>query len=323
VWGEQPGERQGEHAPVRVVVAGGTGFVGTAVRAALARRGAEVTAFSRGGAPGSGVLAGDLTDADRTAELVSGADVVVHAAPYLGEDPDESRRVNVEGTRTLVRAAAAQGATVIQVSTTAVYGAGPHRGPDVGEVAIRPASTRSAHRHEAEQLVLEAGGCVLRPDLVYGVGDTWVVPAVVTLVRLAGGLPDGGAARVSVVAVEELGALVAGLCLASRDGAAEALRGRELHAARPEPVTVATIAHETWRALGLPGSLAAVPADAVRDAARARGFSDHQLAMALSDHWYSSDAAWAVAGLQPSSGFALTAEHVAWYRRLLASAGTA
>lgn len=302
----------------RVVVAGGTGFIGTAVRAALAGR-ADVTAFARSaGVPGSPVLAGDLTDADRVAELVAGADVVVHAAPYLGEDPDESRRVNVDGTRNLVRAASAVGAVVVHVSTTAVYGAGPHRGVDVDGAPVRPASTRSAHRHQAEQLVLEAGGCVLRPDLVYGVGDTWVVPAVVMLVRLAGGVPDGGRARVSVISVEELGALVAGLCVATREGADRALHGRVLHAAHPEPVSVADVVQETWRALALPGSLAEVPADGVRDAARSRGLSDHQLAMALSDHWYRSDEAWALAGLDPPSGFSLTPDHAAWYRGVLA-----
>jgi nucleoside-diphosphate-sugar epimerase len=314
--GKDPGGRLGQ---VRVVVAGGTGFVGTAVQEALAASGADVTAFARrGGGPGSPVLAGDLTDAGRTEELVVGADVVVHAAPYLGEDPDESERVNVGGTRNLVRAAAAAGALVIQVSTTAVYGPGPHRGIDVGESPVRPASTRSVHRHEAEQLVREGGGLVLRPGLVYGVGDTWVVPAMVALVRLAGGLPDGGRARVSVVAVEELGALVAGLCDAARRGEGASLRGRVLHAARPEPATVQELARETWRALELGSGLEEVPARALREAARARGFSDHQLAMALTDHWFRSDDVWKLAHVEPWPRFALTSAHAAWYRDVLA-----
>jgi nucleoside-diphosphate-sugar epimerase len=68
---------------------------------------------------------GDIRDPRRAHELVTGADVLVHAAaalPIRGAR-DEIRSVNVDGTATLLAAALEAGvARVILISTTAVYG---------------------------------------------------------------------------------------------------------------------------------------------------------------------------------------------------------
>ena len=70
-------------------------------------------------------LAGDVRDPGRVRELVTGADVVVHAAaalPIRGAG-DEIRSVNVDGTATLLAAALEAGVSrAILVSSTAVYG---------------------------------------------------------------------------------------------------------------------------------------------------------------------------------------------------------
>ncbi len=70
----------------------------------------------------------DVTDPDAVRAALEGADVVVHLAtrPDPGDDVQRMRRVNVDGTRHVLDAAAAAGArTVVLLSAAAVYGAHP------------------------------------------------------------------------------------------------------------------------------------------------------------------------------------------------------
>jgi len=107
---------------MRVLVYGATGMVGREVVTELLRRGHEVTAVTRGGAPGpvSGGLttrSGDVTDPASVADLAPGHDAVVTAVrPAPGEGPE---RV-VDAARTLT--AALPGAGVQRL--VAVGGAG-------------------------------------------------------------------------------------------------------------------------------------------------------------------------------------------------------
>jgi uncharacterized protein len=71
-----------------IVVIGGTGYAGSAIVAEAARRGHEVTSFSRS-VPGEGVdgveyVAGDATDESALARVISGADAVVAALAPRG-----------------------------------------------------------------------------------------------------------------------------------------------------------------------------------------------------------------------------------------------
>lgn len=70
----------------------------------------------------------DVTDRAAVGAALDGADVVVHLASRLdpGGDVQRMRRVNVDGTRHVLDAAAATGArTVVLMSAAAVYGAHP------------------------------------------------------------------------------------------------------------------------------------------------------------------------------------------------------
>lgn len=178
----------------RIVVTGGAGFIGTALRAALGAAGHEVLrADVRDGCE----LVADVTRTSDCERLCRGADVVVHGAAIHRADAVRARpaaaiRVNVEGTGKLLRAAAAAGVgRFVMLSTAKVYG-------DTGSAPVaesawpRPADVYGLSKLGAEDLVrranLETGlrACVLRPFSVYGPGqdlDTGYVGMLLTALR--------------------------------------------------------------------------------------------------------------------------------------------
>src|SRR3954465_14199661 len=112
-----------------VAITGASGNVGTALLRRLTGSGAaEIRALARRQppdvAPHEGVrwpLAdlGEVASEQVLGELLDGADAVVHLAWALqpGRHPEALRRVNVEGTRRVMRAAtAAGGAHVVHMS---------------------------------------------------------------------------------------------------------------------------------------------------------------------------------------------------------------
>ncbi len=84
---------------MRIVVTGGAGTLGRHVVARLTELGIDVTSASRR----SGL---DLSNGAGLADVLSGADAVVHAAT----NPLSHRRVDLDGTRRLVEAIRAEGA---------------------------------------------------------------------------------------------------------------------------------------------------------------------------------------------------------------------
>lgn len=169
-------------------VTGGTGFTGGNLCKHLRGAGYEVTALVRPGRHSSeleslGVrqLEGDLKSADQLQEAVHGADVVFHIAAAFREArlPDsEYFRVNVDGTRHLITAAAAAGVSrFVHCSTIGVHG-------DTGTVAateeapFKLPDKYCESKLEGELLARELfekyslPGVVFRPFGIYGPGDT-------------------------------------------------------------------------------------------------------------------------------------------------------
>jgi dihydroflavonol-4-reductase len=117
----------------RILVTGATGFVGAAVARALARRGCDLRLSHRRGSnlsnlaglPGERVEA-DLTDPASMARAVAGCRYLFHvAADYRLWVPDSEamRRVNVDGTLALLRAAGEAGVErIIYTSSVAALG---------------------------------------------------------------------------------------------------------------------------------------------------------------------------------------------------------
>jgi nucleoside-diphosphate-sugar epimerase len=125
-----------------ILVTGATGFVGTAVLRELVGRGLgpRVRVLVRRPAPewvtGAGVTtwAGDLTDAPGLAGVCTGITTLLHLASQVGGDFERCTAVNEVGTATLLAEARRAGtASVLYLSTCAVYRDGVHRGATVPE----------------------------------------------------------------------------------------------------------------------------------------------------------------------------------------------
>ncbi|XMA40085.1 NAD-dependent epimerase/dehydratase family protein [Streptomyces albogriseolus] len=204
-----------------------------AVRAA-GRGGPAVRVLARR-APSSRVAAvghvrADLTRPETLRGALAGVEVLVHTAAYVGRDPARCEAVNHRGTLALLDEARRAGVEhVVYVSTASVYGPGPHRGADEQALVPRPASPASMSRLRAERAVLDAGGTVLRPHLVYGVGDEWFIPGLAGLLSGVSVWPAGQVSRSSVIAVRDLARGVAGLAC----GPSAADRSTVYHAAHP------------------------------------------------------------------------------------------
>jgi nucleoside-diphosphate-sugar epimerase len=114
---------------MRWAISGGAGFLGLHLARRLLADGHEVRSLDLAplGEPGLGVeeLRGDIRDEAACRELVEGARILVHAAAALPIRGSRGaiRSVNVDGTLTLLAAAAAAKVKrVVLVSSTAVYG---------------------------------------------------------------------------------------------------------------------------------------------------------------------------------------------------------
>ena len=171
----------------RVLVTGANGFLGGYVRAELLRRGMQVRGAARvGAAPVAGFEAfpiGGLEDASGLAAACEGCSAVVHLAARVHVMHDRSadplaafRAVNVAGTRTVLRAAAAAGARrFVFVSSVKAVGES-NSSPWRDDVLPSPVDPYGISKVEAERLVLGAAGAlglptvVLRLPLAYGAG---------------------------------------------------------------------------------------------------------------------------------------------------------
>ncbi len=117
----------------RVLVTGGSGFIGSHVVDKLADAGFEPRIYdlqpSPHHEPGSVDTAiGDLFDADALRAGMEDCDAVVHLAAYadvgiVAEQPVEAEETNSRGTLAVLEAARATGTRVIYASTIWVYGA--------------------------------------------------------------------------------------------------------------------------------------------------------------------------------------------------------
>ncbi|MBO9556714.1 MULTISPECIES: NAD-dependent epimerase/dehydratase family protein [Cellulomonas] len=299
-------------AEPRCVVVGGTGLVGHHVLRALRAAGLPATGVARTPGPRDvGVVAGDVTaGTDALRRLLDGADVVVHAAPYVGPDPDESARVNVTGSRALVAACTATGVDrLVYVSTAAVYGAGPHRDLSVDDGLPAPRSAVSRHRWHAETLVRSAGGLVVRPHLVVGVGDRHVVPPLARFVTTLGALPESAdRTRCSVIGADDLGRLVAGL---ARHAVASS---STWNAVPPTSVTTTALCALATRALGDELPRARLDAETVRRRALAAGFTARQHDVVFGERTYDPGDVWEAARVAPPRTTTLGDHAVRWYR---------
>jgi len=237
---------------------------------ALARSDAAAQKVSEAGAEPVG---GDLDDVAALAAGAQGCEVAFHAAAALGEwgRPEDFERGNVRGTANALEAARRAGVRrFVHVGTEAALLAGQPL-VDVDETApLRPDSKApySSTKARAEQAVRDANGdgletVVVRPRLVWGRGDTTILPALVEAVR-AGRFRwiAGGRHRTSTTHVDNA---VHGLVL----GAERGQPGGVYFVTDGEPVVFHDFVVELLATQGVEAPESSVPAPVARVAAPA------------------------------------------------------
>ncbi|MEV0279519.1 NAD-dependent epimerase/dehydratase family protein [Streptomyces sp. NPDC050610] len=297
-----------------LLITGAHGFIGSRVaESALSVPGLRVRLLTRR-PPGARDRAehwrADLADPATLRGACEGIDTVVHCASRIGTDAAESQQVNGRGTEALVEEAVRAGVRrVVCLSTAAVHGRGPFSRADSARLPIAPASATSRSRADAERAVLAAGGTVLRPHLVYGPGDRWVVPALLSMHTALRADVSGGRVQHSVIHVDALAraVLAAALTPYPIPGA---------HAVNhPDPVSGVELTDALATHLGLPDARADLDYEQARARLAGSPKDLHSLSVFGVDHWFDSSGIWQDLALTPGPPFTETfAATAPWYR---------
>lgn len=181
----------------RVLVTGGSGFVGANLVTELLDRGHQVRSFDRVPSPlgehaGLQAVVGDITDRADVAAAVADIDTIIHTAAIIdlmggASVTDEYRQrsfgVNVEGTKNLVQAGQVAGVKrfVYTASNSVVMGGQDIRsGDETLPYTARFNDLYTETKVVAEKFVLAANGgedgagmltCSIRPSGIWGRGD--------------------------------------------------------------------------------------------------------------------------------------------------------
>ena len=210
-----------------VALTGGSGVVGSAVLRQLVAAGEEVRALARSSssagvvtAGGATAVSGDLLDHQALIDTFSGCDVVYHAAgvnEMCSRNPEWMYRINVDGSRAVLRACAAAGVRRLVYTSSAVT-----IGEPAGVIATEKTSHRGSYlshyersKHHAEQAVLGETTPVevvaVNPSSVQGPGRSSGTGEIILRV-LSGRLPVLVESTVSIVDIDDCarGHLLAG-----------------------------------------------------------------------------------------------------------------
>ena len=187
-------------------VTGASGFVGSAVARTLLASGYRVRALVRPASPrtnldlpGLQIVEGDMRDPRAVAQAADGARCVFHvAADYRlwAPDPGEIVRNNVEGTRTVLRAAQAAGVErIVYTSSVATLRLNPDGTPADESVLLSENAAIGAYKRSkvaAESLVLQMAGdglpvVIVNPSTPIGPRDVRPTPTGRIIVEAASG----------------------------------------------------------------------------------------------------------------------------------------
>lgn len=271
---------------MRVVVTGGSGFIGSHLIEALVRRGDEVVCVERPGA-GRGWIASQPVEffpcgihgEAELARLFRGADVVFHLAALTeAAKPADFYRVNTDGTAHVIQAAGRLTAPPRVVLLSSIAATGPCRGeaPLDHRTVPYPLSHYGQSKLLAEAVVHAHDGqvpaTIVRFPSVYGPREKAVLK-VFRLVRRGLALTVGSwDRRISLIYVKDA---VAGLIGAGTVTGAE---GRTYCIAHPETVTwggfARAVGHTLARSprlISIPTCLARLTAIVAEASARVRG----------------------------------------------------
>ena len=171
---------------MRILLTGGTGFLGRRVAARLASAGHSLRLLVRGTGPRAGLpdgvetLSGDVTDAVGFARAAEGCEAIFHTAALVKSwvpDPAAFDTINVGGVRNALAAARSAGARLVY--TSSFMAIGPTGAEPVDESRLHPGTYRNDYERTkamADQLAREAAAAgqdvvVLYPGVIYGPGE--------------------------------------------------------------------------------------------------------------------------------------------------------
>ncbi len=256
--------------PESAFVTGGSGFIGRRLVARLVAGGCRVRALARSASSravldglGAEPVPGDLSDMAAMATGAEGCETAFHLAAHLGQwgPREEFVAANVTGTRNALEACRIAGTgRFVHCGTEAALLAGePLRGVDES-APLRPDSKAlyAATKAEAELAVRAASDdrlatVVVRPRLVWGAGDTTLLPEIVAAVR-AGKFAWIGGGR-HLTATTHVDNVVEGLLLGGERGA----RGEAYFVTDGEPVVFREFVSELLRTQGVEPPTRSVP----------------------------------------------------------------
>ena len=269
---------------MKVLVTGGSGFVGRQLCQDLLARGHQVRASAR--SPESAarlprgvepVLVAPLGPGTDWKEALRGVDGAVHAAGLahvLGSTPAEAyERTNTQGTARLARQAAEAGVRrLVFLSTVKVHGDGSGERPLEAADPLRPGDAYATSKVRAEEALLaehargEIEVAIVRPTLVYGPGVKANFRRMMEMVDRGVPLPLGSVRnRRSLVSVWNLCDLLAA-CLSSPRAA-----GRAWLVSDGEDVSTPDLLRRIGVALGRPARVPRFPVPVLRMAMAAVG----------------------------------------------------
>jgi farnesol dehydrogenase len=191
---------------MKVLLSGGTGFLGKHVARALSGAGHQLRLLARptsnlAGLPEAEIVSGDVTSADAFKEAAQGCGAVVHMAALVkmwAPDSESFDAVNLGGFRNALAASEAAGARLVYTSSFIAIGpAGPE---PADEARIHPMTafrndyerTKALADREARDAAAAGRDVVLLyPGVVYGPGEMTDANLVVQMVadHLNGRLP--------------------------------------------------------------------------------------------------------------------------------------
>ena len=225
---------------MKVAVAGGTGFVGRHVVAALSAQGHHVVVLARGShaleaGPGVELVCCDMAAGPPSLDALAGCAAIVNLVGIKREDGSQTfERVHVGATEHLLAAA---------------HTVGIPRFVHLSVVASRPDARSAYHdtKWRVEELVRASGlaWTILRPSVIYGRGDDFVTH-LVKMVRFAPLFPvvGRGDSRLQPVAVETVATAVA------QSLERDATIGRSLDLVGPQAITLREAVRTVAEGLG-------------------------------------------------------------------------
>ncbi len=204
---------------MRILLTGGTGFIGKHLARRLVERGDTLVALVRRTsqrgpleALGARFVEGELTSGQGLTEAVRDVDCVLHLAGVTkAREPEGYFQGNAEGTRNLMAALAEQPKPPRLVFCSSIAAAGPStvERPRREEDPPSPISLYGRSKLGAELAVRDFAdrvpALIIRPPIVYGPGDQEFLPSLLPMARLGLALKSGfGTKRYSLIHVDDL-----------------------------------------------------------------------------------------------------------------------